>query len=245
MLNVYCFKWGDRYGPEYVNRLYASFKIHYDKEFIFHCITDDPQGIYPEVRIIDYGSFATAGDSTFTVEKLELMHRYNTGNNLLLDLDILIHANITDVITEARLFKPTFIYTHWTPEWHWDKLIDKKSACFLNSSFVYWSGSDAAYLYEHYRQYDGPPYDSCDKFIFYEFFMDAERRGMPRPMHFWHAGIFYNYNEEGPMQYKYQKDHKACLFNTSHLIKMDRRYYELDNTPNWATDLWESYDEQI
>lgn len=44
-VNVLCVKWGDYYGPEYVNRLYAGVKRNLSRPFRFVCVTDDPKGL--------------------------------------------------------------------------------------------------------------------------------------------------------------------------------------------------------
>jgi len=238
-LNIYTFKWGQKYGSEYVNRLFNSLKKYCQTDFIFHCITDDYCNIYEDVKIIDYNVFEHT--PLFTLEKIELMHKINNENNLILDLDILIHNDITDLCTR-QISKPTFIWTHWTPEWHWKILVPQKTACFVNSSFVRWSGNAAKFLWEYYienREMLDKEYQSCDKYLFYEHHLKGNK------IDFWKDGNihFYNYNEQGPNQYKYNSNASCCLFNTSHLIKQGRRYFELDNTPNWATELWESYDD--
>ncbi|MGH6625476.1 MAG: glycosyltransferase [Burkholderiaceae bacterium] len=48
--NVICMKWGQKYGPEYVNRLYAMVRRHLSGEFRFVCLTDDTAGIRSEVE---------------------------------------------------------------------------------------------------------------------------------------------------------------------------------------------------
>lgn len=48
--NVICMKWGTKYGPEYVNRLYAMVRRHLSGDFRFVCLTDDRQGIRAEVE---------------------------------------------------------------------------------------------------------------------------------------------------------------------------------------------------
>lgn len=50
-VNVICMKWGDKYGPEYVNKLYSMVKRNLKKKFRFVCFTDDPKGIDKEVEI--------------------------------------------------------------------------------------------------------------------------------------------------------------------------------------------------
>ena len=44
-VNVLCVKWGDYYGPEYVNRLYAGVKRNLSRPFRFVCVTDDRTGL--------------------------------------------------------------------------------------------------------------------------------------------------------------------------------------------------------
>ena len=44
-MHVLCFKWGTKYGPEYVNRLYSMIERNLSLSFAFHCFTDDNRGI--------------------------------------------------------------------------------------------------------------------------------------------------------------------------------------------------------
>ena len=46
---VLCMKWGAKYGPEYVNRLYGMVARNLARPFHFVCLTDDAAGIRPEV----------------------------------------------------------------------------------------------------------------------------------------------------------------------------------------------------
>ena len=52
-LKIYCFKWGTKYGPEYVNRLYKSVCKNYKGSIVFTCITDDKTGLDSNINIID------------------------------------------------------------------------------------------------------------------------------------------------------------------------------------------------
>ena len=49
-MHVLCFKWGAKYGPEYVNRLFAMVKRNLSLPFAFHCFTDDSQGIRSDIE---------------------------------------------------------------------------------------------------------------------------------------------------------------------------------------------------
>ena len=48
--HILCMKWGTKYGPEYVNRLYAMVRRHLRGDFNFVCLTDNSQGIRGEVQ---------------------------------------------------------------------------------------------------------------------------------------------------------------------------------------------------
>lgn len=45
-------KWGKKYGPEYVNRLYAMVRRHLKGDFRLVCLTDDGVGIRDEVECL-------------------------------------------------------------------------------------------------------------------------------------------------------------------------------------------------
>lgn len=238
MLNIYCLKWGTKYDHRYPNRLLGSLRKHCRIPFVFHCVTDDATNLHADIQIINFNKKPHQPSSVFTSEKLELMAKKSTGKNLLLDLDILIHDDITELVTRPAR-KPRFIWTHWTPEWQM-KNIPQKTACFVNSSFVRWDRGAALDLWEHFtdnHEQMVATYNSLDKYLFYEHHLSHNN------LDFWEEGIFYNYNQEGKYRYQFREDHKVCLFNTSHLIKMGRPYIELEQTPDWAADLWESYDE--
>ncbi len=50
--HILCMKWGTKYGPEYVNRLYAMVRRHLSGDFKFVCLTDDGNGVRPEVTCL-------------------------------------------------------------------------------------------------------------------------------------------------------------------------------------------------
>ena len=49
---VLCMKWGTKYGPEYVNRLYGMVRRHLRGDFLFVCLTDDARGVRDEVQCL-------------------------------------------------------------------------------------------------------------------------------------------------------------------------------------------------
>lgn len=50
MNNVVCLKFGNKYGPEFVNRLYWATKRNTKVPFTFHCFTENPKGIIEEIQ---------------------------------------------------------------------------------------------------------------------------------------------------------------------------------------------------
>ena len=51
MYNVVCLKWGDKFTPEYVNRLFYGVRRNTTVPFTFHCFTEDSTGLDPEIQI--------------------------------------------------------------------------------------------------------------------------------------------------------------------------------------------------
>lgn len=48
---VLCIRWGHKYGPDYVNRLFAMVRRNLDG-FDFVCLTDDPTGLDPRIHAL-------------------------------------------------------------------------------------------------------------------------------------------------------------------------------------------------
>ena len=48
-VNILTFKWGTLYSAEYVNRIYRGVKAHLKRPFRFVCVTDDADGLLPEI----------------------------------------------------------------------------------------------------------------------------------------------------------------------------------------------------
>lgn len=91
-------KWGSRYGPDYVNRLFSSIKRHTKRKTNFFCFTDNKNGINKEVicRPIPQINLPEAISLTpwrklsiwqYPLDDLE-------GDVLFLDLDLVITGNI-------------------------------------------------------------------------------------------------------------------------------------------------------
>lgn len=116
---IICMKWGDLYGPEYVNRLYKMVEKNLDDDFRFVCLTDNPEGLltgietYPCPEIDIPMPYARMG-----WRKLMLFGQSNdlfdlTGRWLYLDLDVVISGSLQDFFS----YKPESHYIvmrNWT-----------------------------------------------------------------------------------------------------------------------------------
>lgn len=237
MIHFFTFKWGKKYGPEYVNALYRSLQVNVNEYFDLTCITDDTNGLRKEIQVIDYNTFDPFDypkNKIFTREKLVLFERFQTGRNVWLDLDILIHDNITKEVT-SDCPRAKFIWNHWNPlsrsyDWY-----GKGASCHVNSSFVMWEGTGGKHLFNYLINNEEKSfftYRSLDKFLFYQ----CHRKGM---MDFWDKGFISNYNREG-----FQKNGKVSIFNTSHLLYnkgLNEVAFELDETTGWSKEIWTGY----
>lgn len=99
---IICMKWGTKYGPEYVNRLYAMVRRHLRGDFDFVCLTDRREGIRPEVRCLPIpeltlpGGEPERGWKKLTTFSPVLVDEYGlSGTALFLDLDVVIVDDIT------------------------------------------------------------------------------------------------------------------------------------------------------
>lgn len=96
---ILCMKWGTKYGPEYVNRLYAMVRRHLKGEFRFVCLTDRSEGIRAEVQCLPIPALALPpgsperGWTKLTTFEADLHGLQGTA--LFLDLDVVIVDDIT------------------------------------------------------------------------------------------------------------------------------------------------------
>ena len=116
MQQIICMKWGSRYGPEFVNRLYSAIKRHTKKRTKLYCFTDDKKGInnniickpLPKIKLPDQISFSPW--RKISVWQYPL---YNLkGDVLFLDLDLVITGNLDRFFD----YKPGYycVIENWT-----------------------------------------------------------------------------------------------------------------------------------
>lgn len=111
---VVCMKWGTKYGPEYVNRLFNMVSRNTTLPFAFICFTDDSRGLLPQIDARPLPQMDLPPDKERGWRKLSLFRKDVglSGRILFLDLDTVIVDNIDAFFT----MKGDFIFIrHWKP----------------------------------------------------------------------------------------------------------------------------------
>ena len=108
--HILCMKWGTKYGPEYVNRLYAMVRRHLTGDFQFVCLTDDERGVRPEVRCLPIPPLnlhLAPGQRDGAWKKLTTfeadLHGLR-GTALFLDLDVVVVGSLDGFFTQQGEF---------------------------------------------------------------------------------------------------------------------------------------------
>ena len=114
---VICLKWGTRYGPEYVNKLYSMVARNTKRPLRFVCITDDPTDLLKEIETRPMPEFDLP--ETFRFKGFRRMFLFKetlcdlNGPVLHLDVDLVVTGSIDDFFD----YKPASKYIvaeNWT-----------------------------------------------------------------------------------------------------------------------------------
>jgi len=106
--HIICMKWGTKYGPEYVNRLYSMVKRHLPGDFQMVCLTDDALGIRQDVvclpiPALDLPAGIPERGWTKLVSFAADLHGL-TGTALFLDVDVVIVGSLDVFFEQAGEF---------------------------------------------------------------------------------------------------------------------------------------------
>lgn len=103
MIHCVGIKWGNKFSPEYINKLFRGIRSNTTKEFIFTCFTDNPLGIeYPEIAIRPLQFFT--GD-WFTKIGLYNKNLYKKGDQIFyFDLDTVVVGNLDEIFDYSGNF---------------------------------------------------------------------------------------------------------------------------------------------
>ena len=101
-VNIVCLKWGTKYGPEYVNRLYKAIKRHTTVPFILHCFTEDASKLDPAITVHELPNKNLDG----WWNKLYLFSKELpiNGRIFFIDLDTLVVGNIDQILSYSNGF---------------------------------------------------------------------------------------------------------------------------------------------
>lgn len=98
MVNIICMKWGSKYGPEYVNKLYSMVSRNLTKPFRFVCFTDDSNGLEKAIETKPIPELPIPKKNDVSPWKKLLMFSEDLadlkGQTMFLDLDVIILDNI-------------------------------------------------------------------------------------------------------------------------------------------------------
>ena len=95
--NVICIKWGTKFGPEYVNKLYKMVEKNLTLPHRFVCFTDNAEGIVEGIEVRPLPELNDEGIPDRMWKKLGLFANPLadlTGTALFLDLDIIIRSSL-------------------------------------------------------------------------------------------------------------------------------------------------------
>jgi hypothetical protein len=105
-INILCMKWGTKYGPEYVNKLYGMVSRNLHRPFRFVCLTDNSAGVHPQVDCLPLPELALPEGApergwnkltTFINPLFDIQ-----GRVLFLDLDVVIVGALDDFFDVGR-----------------------------------------------------------------------------------------------------------------------------------------------
>ncbi len=111
--NIVCIKWGDKFPPYYVNRLYAGVARSLQRPFRFVCFTEHPEGIREEVELhpLPVVPFEEEMVVAMTTGKRRGAWRKVTmmkpdligldGPTLVMDLDVIVTGPLDDLFEHA------------------------------------------------------------------------------------------------------------------------------------------------
>ena len=112
-VTIACIKWGVKFPPYYVNRLYAGVKRHMDRPFRFVCYTEHPEGIREEVEtyplpVVPFEdamvTAMTTGKRRGAWRKVTIMQSGEAdihGPTLIMDLDVVVTGPLGDLFDHA------------------------------------------------------------------------------------------------------------------------------------------------
>lgn len=213
MINIYTVKWGTKYSSDHVNKILEQCKKYITTEFIFYCLTENPSGLDPEIKVIDFPEdnyYEKWWNKLFLFDRNLIDHE---GEKLFLDLDIKIQHNIDDLVKIDPEDCLVFLRTHWhnLEQMRKDTKDNPRTYTDLNSSILRWNDKlDVDKITKFVRDY-------ADQMFFYYRGLDnlfGHQRGRLLNIKFFPDGVAYSYNHG----YMYPTDTEKYLFRETPLV---------------------------
>ncbi len=142
MNHVICVKWGNKYISKYANVLNNMVKRHTTVPYQFHCLTDDPNGLDPDINIVKLPTdpWIKSWWAKLWMFSPEMPVK---GNILFFDLDVIIFDNID------------ILFTHNPGKFHIIRDFNRcrvKEWKLSNSSVMRWESGTMQYLYNEFKE---------------------------------------------------------------------------------------------
>ncbi len=97
MLNILTLKTGDKYSPDYVNRLYKGLKRNSSVPFDFYCYTENSEGLDNNINVIDLIKRKEIKRHWYKFD-LHDMSFLNGEKCFIMDIDVVVTGNVDDII---------------------------------------------------------------------------------------------------------------------------------------------------
>lgn len=158
-VNVLCIKWGEKYGGHYANRLYNQVRKNLTLPFRFICLTDNKEGLHPEIIPLPIPDLKIEGPRGKTTwQKLGVFSPSIgefTGPALFLDLDLIISGSLDPFFT----YKPDkiCIIHNWISPW---KTLFRERPEIGNSSVFRFPLNECGYIVDYFQ---GEKTDAIEK----------------------------------------------------------------------------------
>jgi len=241
-VNYVCCKWGTKYGPHFVNKLYNMAKRNTDSskfDFHFYCYTDIIEGLEPDIKVIEFPDIPNIhpkywfGDDKFKYgmarcwdrPKTFVFNTHNfasdspTGRFVFLDLDVIIQGDMEPIIM-YDLERPTKLRSWWQdPRPMKTRQFRLAHGAYTNGSCQVWGDDQTEIIWQDVLQHQERIWytftDGTDNYHSWRWGMFSKN---PLWGHFpsWMA---YSYNrgrdwEAGDLEVdKYRPDSILCVFN--------------------------------
>ncbi len=98
MINIVCVKYGNKFGPEYVNKLLYMVQRHLTYDFKFICLTENNEGLDNKVEVIPLPKSIPLKRWWWKIYLFKKGVLPENDTNLFFDLDTIIVKNIDKLI---------------------------------------------------------------------------------------------------------------------------------------------------